>query len=369
MTVWQLPSLPGKNPYGDLLVRSLEARGVTIVAVPYRHVFALRALTQRPDVIHFQFIAPWVLPAENPHSWWRALVKGTGFLAQVALLRLAGCAIVWTVHNLVNHERRLANLEWFFSLLFTRLAHRVIVHSQYARGEVLREYRLHRREDRIAVVFHPNYIGAYPDRVTRDHARERLGIDGASVVIACLGQIRRYKGLLELVHAFRTIGDRQGASLWIAGEPVDTTLATELQREAGAAPAVHLRSEFLSADDVDTLLKAADVVALPYRNILTSGAAVLAMSYGKACVAPRLGCLVEVLDARGAFFYDPADPAGLRDALDRAIASAGELPAMGESNRTRVSAWSWTKAADLLIDVYESARGSRGQPAAVSGSD
>jgi len=40
------------------------------------------------------------------------------FLAQVVLLRLAGCRIVWAVHNLVNHDRRLAKVDWFFSLLF-----------------------------------------------------------------------------------------------------------------------------------------------------------------------------------------------------------------------------------------------------------
>ena len=64
MTLWHLPEDNlGKNPYGQLLMQSLRERGVRVVAVPYSHLFARRALRDKPDVIHFQFIAPYVLPA------------------------------------------------------------------------------------------------------------------------------------------------------------------------------------------------------------------------------------------------------------------------------------------------------------------
>jgi len=332
---------------------SLRAQGVPVVPVPYRHVFALRALRERPDVLHFQFIAPWVLPAAPSRSWARAAVKGALFFLQVGVLRLAGCRFVWTAHNLLNHERRLASFEWCSNLLFARLAHAIIVHGEAAKREFIRLYHARRLADRIVVMRHPNYMGAYPGAVTREEARRHLGIEGAPVVILCLGQIRRYKGLMDVVRAFRTLGAGGAAELWIAGEPVDADLAAELERDAGASAGIHVRLRYLPAEEVAVLLAACDVVALPYVNILTSGAAVLAMSYGKACVAPRLDGLMEVLDARGAFFYNPADATGLRDALARAIASAADLPAMGRHNLTTASAWTWSKAAAQLVDVYE----------------
>jgi beta-1,4-mannosyltransferase len=353
MTVWHVPEDGiGKNPYGQLLTRSLEARDVRVVPIPYGHLFGLRAFSDRPDIVHFQFIAPFVLPAGPSRSWSRALVKGPVFLAQVALLRLAGCRIAWTVHNLVNHERRLAGVEWFFSFLFTRLAHLLIVHGEVARSAVIGAYHLGRRADKVVVVPHPNFIDAYPDRVTRAQARGQLGVDADTVMIACLGMIRAYKGLLELVRAFRPLPDDGRAELWIAGEPVDAALAAELRREANGSPRIHLRLEFLSADEVEVLLKACDVVAMPYRSILTSGAALLAMSFAKPCVAPRLGCLSEVLDESGAFLYDPTDLDGLGGALARAIESSASLPSMGQHNRTRAAAWSWAAAADLLLERY-----------------
>jgi len=352
-TVWHVPEDGiGKNPYGQLLTRSLEARGVRVVPIPYSHLFGRRVFSGRPDVIHFQFIAPFVLPAGPSRSWSRALVKGPVFLFQVALLRLAGCRIAWTVHNLVNHERRLAGLEWFFGLLFTRLAHLLIVHGEVARSAVVGAYHLERRADKVAVIPHPNFIDAYPDRVAPAQARVQLGVGADTVMIACLGMIRPYKGLLELVRAFRALPEDGRAELWIAGEPVDASLATDLRREANGSPRIHLRFDFLSPDEVEVLLKACDVVAMPYRSILTSGAALLAMSFAKPCVAPRLGCLVEVLDESGALLYDPTDPDGLRGALARVIESSARLPAMGQHNRTRATAWSWSAAADLLLAHY-----------------
>lgn len=353
MTLWHLPEVAGQNPYGALLMQSLGQRGVRVVPMAHRHLFALPALANRPDVIHFQFIDGYVLPAGRSPSWWRALVKGPLFLIQVAMLRLAGCRIVWTVHNLLNHERRFATLEWFFSLLFTRLAHRLVVHCQVARREVIRLYRLRRREEKIQVLFHPNYMGAYPDHGTREQARQRLAIEPDAVVILCLGQIRHYKGLPEIVQAFRDLPGRAQAELWIAGNPADQAMASELVQAAEGVPGVHLRLEFLDPGDVDALLKACDVVALPYRRILTSGAAALAMSYGKACVAPRLGCLVEVLDDEGAFLYDATTPGGLGQALARAVEASDRLGAMGRHNFARASDCSWPRAADLLINMYQ----------------
>jgi glycosyltransferase involved in cell wall biosynthesis len=353
MMLWHVPEDPaGKNPYGQLLKRSLAERGVRVVPILYNHLFALQALAERPDVVHFQFIAPFILPAPPSRSRWRALVKGPMFLGQVLLLRLIGCRIVWTVHNLVNHERRLARWEWFFSLLFTRLAHSLVVHGETARQEVIAMYHLQKRQDRVNVLFHPNYAGAYPDPLTREQARQALGIGQQATVILSIGQIRPYKGLPELISAFRAMPGRAGVELWIAGEAVDEALVASLQRDAEAGPGVHLRLGHQSPAEVGMLLKACDLVALPYRHILTSGAALLAMTFGRPCAAPRLGCLTEVLDEDGAFLYDPMDADGLRDALARAAESFSRLPAMGEHNRTRAAAWSWPVAAELLLGLY-----------------
>ncbi|MEZ4597387.1 MAG: glycosyltransferase [Chloroflexota bacterium] len=44
-------------------------------------------------------------------------------------------------------------------------------------------------------------------------------------------------------------------------------------------------------DRMQVFLRAADVMVLPYRDVLTSGSAILAMTFGLPVVAPRIGCL------------------------------------------------------------------------------
>jgi glycosyltransferase involved in cell wall biosynthesis len=100
---------------------------------------------------------------------------------------------------------------------------------------------------------------------------------------------------------------------------------------------------------IQYFMNASDAVVLPYRRSLTSGAAVLAMSFARPCIAPRIGCFGEMLDERGAFLYRRG---GLRDAMEEAMRRRDELPAMGEYNRARAAAWSWDAIAARTLAVY-----------------
>ncbi|MCP9820986.1 glycosyltransferase [Synechococcus sp. Cruz-9H2] len=350
--IWHLPEDQlGKNPYGRLLMRSLEAMRLRVIPISTEPIFAWQALRDRPDVVHFQFVQPYLLPALQPNSRWRAVVKGGLFILQVLLLRWTGSRIVWTVHNLVNHERRLARYERFFTRLFTRLTDVVIVQCEAARDEVVSIYKMETRLDRIHVLPHPNYSDAYPDRIDRREARASLDVHDRRIIILCLGQIRTYKGLESMVRAFQTLG-APGCELRIAGEAVEPSLTAALRRSAEGDDAIHVHASFLSPDEVEILMKACDIVALPYLSILTSGSAVLAMTFGRPCIAPRLGCLPEILDELGAFLYEAGDPDGLRDALARAVEAGPALQEMGRHNRSRVQAWSWPATAEALVRLY-----------------
>ncbi len=352
MTHWHLPDNgDDKNPYGRMMITSLERLGVDVRRIPYRHLLCLDALKEKPDVIHFQFIDPYILPAYRSRETCRALFKGPLFLVQVLILRLCGCRIVWTIHNLGNHDKRRPNVEWFYSLLFCRLAHALITHGKSAQEAVVRRYRLTRQSHRLHVVHHPNYIDAYPNTISQKEARTRLGIEPSRLLFLFFGQIRPYKGLMELIDAFRDLQPID-ADLWVAGEATEQGLADELTRADANIHSLHCTLKRIPDLDVQIYMNACDVVVLPYRRILTSGAALLAMSFGRVCVAPRLGCLTELLDQHGAFLYDPADPAGLRNALSNAAEARAELSGMGQYNRRRAAEYSWPRAADTYLEIY-----------------
>ena len=100
-------------------------------------------------------------------------------------------------------------------------------------------------------------------------------------------------------------------------------------------------------------MNAANTIVFPYREFLTSGAVILAMSFGKACIAPRRGHIGEVLDDVGAFLYDPDLPDGLLQALHASMQPPEQLDKMGQHNYQVASHWTWDVITEKTLAVYQ----------------
>jgi beta-1,4-mannosyltransferase len=96
-------------------------------------------------------------------------------------------------------------------------------------------------------------------------------------------------------------------------------------------------------------LRAADAVVLPYRDVLTSGSAILAMTFGLPVVAPRIGCLPEALDGCS-ILYDPDRPPGLRAALDEALRA--DLRALGARAAAVAASLDWGMVGARTAAIY-----------------
>ena len=110
--------------------------------------------------------------------------------------------------------------------------------------------------------------------------------------------MRPYKGVTELLSAFAALPDAD-ARLVIAGKALDDAYAARVTALAAADDRVRLDLGFVPDDELQVYLRAADVVATPFLEIFTSGSVLLAMSFGKAVIAPRRGCVAETVDERG----------------------------------------------------------------------
>jgi glycosyltransferase involved in cell wall biosynthesis len=108
-------------------------------------------------------------------------------------------------------------------------------------------------------------------------------------------------------------------------------------------------------EDLQLYLRAADVVACPFLEIFTSGSVLLAMSFGRAVIAPRRGCVSETLDDEGGILYDADDPGGLHEALRSAMTA--DLATMGRHNDEGMERFEWSGVAAATLRVYESAAG------------
>ncbi|HMQ54403.1 MAG TPA: glycosyltransferase [Anaerolineae bacterium] len=338
------------NTHMELLQEALQSRGLEVRLAPYSGRFPLwQAATQfgRPDVFHLQwqhrfFTAATPLPA---------LFKTLRFFLQWFSLRVRGTRFVWTVHNVVNHERHQARWELAACRLLARWVDRVNVHCPSAVPAVATAYKL--RPERIQVVPRVHYAGQYPETSMKAVARQKLGLPTEARLFLSFGMVRPYKGLDRLLAAFAQLQNDE-LRLIIMGKPKPAELGRTLAAQAAADPRVITRFEFIPDDQLSLYLSACDLVVLPYADSLNSGAAVLAATFGRPLLMPKLGCMADYPEA-AAITYSPNEPDGLRLALEKAVLLS--LEPMGLAARRFIQQFSPSLVADQTIAVYQSVLG------------
>ena len=338
------PVWPG-NPSHSSLIETLTRQGVHISEE--REVKGIYGASQngreRLDVLHLHALPYFRVSPKN-------LARYLVFYDRLRRLKASGVKIVWTVHDLDNHDSGFTRLESAVSRFVARRVDALIAHGDTARELIVDRWGV--AKEKVAVIPHGNFIGSYPNEIGTSAARRRIGYEPAHRVFLFLGLIRPYKGVPEMIREFRQQSDAN-ARLLIAGRPVTLPLQEEIASLVQGDDRIIFRPGFVRDEDVQVYMNAADVVVLPYRRILTSGAAILAMGFGKPCIAPRSGCVTDALDAEGAVFFDPNAPDGLRRAFMKMDEKWELRERMGEHNLERARRWDWETVARATRALYE----------------
>jgi beta-1,4-mannosyltransferase len=339
-----LPYWPD-NPYQPLLKDGLLAAGVAVQA-PGK-LAELSKSASNGDLAHLHWLPPTGL---GP----RRLLNTFQFLRQLTALRRKGIPIVWTAHNVIPHESRQPRIDLWLSGKVTRMADRIICHSESARDEIVAQLKL-TDPSKIRVIPHGHYVDSYPNSLSRAECRQRLSVESDDLVFLFLGRIRAYKGVFTLLESFQRHPAHK-AKLIIAGKPHDQAVDAEVRGRIKGDERVIYRPGFMADADIQLYLNAADAVVFPYQKSLTSGALILAMSFGRACIAPRLPGTVDCLTEDGGILYDATRPEGLSEALAAANSQRDQLGRMGAKNLERARSWDWPSIAKATAACYEEAR-------------
>jgi beta-1,4-mannosyltransferase len=366
MRAVSLPPALDDNPYPRLLQEALAARGVETVAGAARPTWVLRC-GRGVDVAHLHWIELYVNTRGGlaqrfpPLSGPIYVLRAARLLAALALLRLTGAGLVWTVHNVRPHEQRFPRLDRLVTRAVAALSSGLVVHSDFARRRLQREYPWLRRP--VWVAPHGNYVGSYPEAGRdRSELRAGLGIPDDAFVFLIFGQLRPYKRVDEAIRAFRALpGD--AAHLLVAGAPFDEGVRERIQTAAGGDPQVHLRLGFVDDADVAALHVAADAAVIAYPEVFSSGALLLALSLGLPVVAPLESAAPEIASRPA---LEGFEPGGLTAALEAmAAASAEDRRSAAKAAADRQG---WDRAAERVHAAYrgeepDSGPGRRGSAA------
>jgi glycosyltransferase involved in cell wall biosynthesis len=319
------------NPYILLFKKTLEHQGFDVSIEKELNIKWILRKSKRCDCIHLHWINAAYTISKNKLRFsiinklmerrickvFFYCIRLMVFTLCLIFLKTVRKTIVYTVHDLGFYDKKsqiLLLLNWLAHQVVFFFSDQVHVHNRFSRILIEAEYK---RKNRIRVIPHGNYIGYYSNNISRSDARRQLGLAADAFIYLYLGLLRPYKGLEDLFEAFKEIG-LQSDRLLVAGLVYDRDYELKLRSLSENDLATKLIPEFIEDDAMQLYLNACDIFVLPYKLITTSGAAFLALSFGRPIIAPAIASFPELITAETGILYDPSQPNALAGALRRA---------------------------------------------------
>lgn len=236
------------NSFTGVIADQLAQQGIEVEPFTWR-----KAYFAKYDVLHVHW----------PESFTRhrlpviAATKSVLFRLLVSALKLRRVRLVATVHNLQSHES------------LSRIGSSSVQHWYRSADE--RVY-LTRAAASLAPLGPGVYIPhqSYPDLPSIDKPKA-----SASPHLLLFGFLRRYKNIESAIAAAR---EQPGLEVSIAGRPVPESYGAELLELARGAANVRIELGALPYAVLCSRIAAVPAVFLPYGDLYSSGAALLALS-------------------------------------------------------------------------------------------
>lgn len=332
------------NPYNALLYREMQALGVNVYeyhAVPRLH--------RRMDVLHLHW-------PELPFGKARRFDMIARLLHQIVMIvwyRAMRTQVVWTVHNLEQHEGRYTAIEDRFRAWFFKRLSGVIFLAPGGKDAALERFPiLHSIPS--AVIPHGHYGAAYANTLSMCEARTHLRLDQHDIVLLFIGQIRPYKNVPELLRQFSSVTDPR-IKLIIAGVPNTKLLEREITALALRDERVQLYLTFIVDDHLQVFLKACDGVILPYRSVLNSGASILALTFKRRLLAPAIGAIPDLQRQFGSQIVQTYDGA-ISSAVLESFARSIQVESSGPNSFPEhvLKQLDWHPIAEQTVNFYQS---------------
>lgn len=291
------PDYTYSNPYQTLLYQAIHKKyGINILGFksPLFTKGILRRYRFQAELLHIHWL----------NSFFDATNSGELrlFFAKIEYAKKLGYKILWTVHNLTPHESSDYEREKDIRKKFAALCDYIAVHGRAAKNMVVEQYATD--PEKIFIVLHGAYTGHYEDRVSREKARDYLSLSPKHFVFLFFGAMRKYKGLEDLIDIFRRVHAKHPeARLVLAGRLYEAELADLVPGDLLDQGLIQKHFLFIGKDEAQYFFRSADIAVFPYRNILTSGAAILSVTFRVPVIVPDRGLMPELVNPDIGYLY------------------------------------------------------------------
>ena len=333
------------NPYQQLLYTAFNDSGINFSPGSIDRIL-FTSFRFKSTAFHLHWTKPILANALNKTV---AIRLKDQFIRDLDKFKHKNGKFIWTIHNIIPHEANYPDLEIELRKELASRADLIHVHSEFAIHLIDEYYTL--PKERVKIIPHGNYVGFYPNTISKSEARRYFGLQENDCVFLCFGYMRKYKDLPRLIIQFQKFTDENNrAKLILAGNIKHSSYRDELFKSIDGNPNIILHADFIDNDKLQFYYNAADFVVLMYKQILTSGSIILALSFSRPVIAPNLGTIPEiVIDDYNGWLYNSEEDSSLIETMKMCSKLSGSaITGMNNNALLTVDDFCWSDISGQL---------------------
>ena len=269
---------PGKTQYvtADDEAVPVENTSLLDTANPFSYVKTYREIRDwKPDVLIVRYWMSWFAPS----------------LGYITRRMKKHCKVISILDNVIPHEPH------FFDAPLTKYFLKGSTGCVTLCEAVSKDLLKLSPDKKYTVIQHPLY-SHFGQKLEREEAERRLGLEPGRKNLLFFGLIRTYKGLDILLEAFGKLSDEY--QLIIAGEPYGSF--DKYQQIIDTLPnkdRIRMNLKYIKDSEVKDYFSAADLAVLPYRSATQSGISSVSYHFEVPMIVTDTGGLKETIGDRG----------------------------------------------------------------------
>lgn len=289
----QYPELlfPGKTQYAEAGDTDGDVNALRILdsVNPFTYAKTAKAILQfKPDIMITKYWMPYFGPS----------------LGTVAgMLKKKGVFNVSILDNVIPHEKKFYDNT--LTKYFIKRNHAFVAMSRSVVDDLLTF------NPQANYALHPHPIFDFGEKIDKQAAKQKLGLNPADQYLLFFGFIRRYKGLDLLLEAMADEKIKgKKIKVIVAGEYYeDAAYYNDKIKEYGIEENVILHTDYIPSDMVKYYFCAADMVVQPYRSATQSGVTQIAYHFEKPMLVTNVGGLSEIVpNGKVGYVVQPSAP-------------------------------------------------------------